>query len=302
MEEFTMLAKRSAALAGIALLAVTSFLGGCASLDAAAVAETHRLEEGEFYRDSGPAARPAEAKAVLLPAALDPELAGVLGYDRRDGEFAPLLAAVDADLAARACCRFLPGPGLPAGAPHVYVGSAMGEFAPPEGEQQVFPKDQFPPMVLHLRRPSQAWRAAMADLLAREGASHAVVVSLGVSQYPKGRRGVFGKQVLLGTGHEEPIRFLTAEDKLLEVLQLTGVLVDAEGRVVRAGAEGILARDTPFAAQVFDVTKVLDGRTLEQVLTVERRADLPGNPLKWQVALGNLLAGLGADPAGRRVP
>ena len=41
---------------------------------------------------------------------------------------------------------------------------------------------------------------------------------------------------------------------------------------------------------------------LEQVLTVERRADLPGNPLKWQVALGNLLAGLGADPAGRRVP
>jgi hypothetical protein len=146
------------------------------------------------------------------------------------------------------------------------------------------------------------WQQAMAELLAREGASHAVVVSLGVSQYPKGRRGVFGKEVVLGTGHEEPIRFLTAEDKLLEVLQLTGVLVDAEGRVVRAGAEGILARDTPFAAQVFDVSKVLDARTLEQVLTVERRADLPGNPLKWEVALGNLLAGLGADPEGKRVP
>jgi hypothetical protein len=53
---------------------------------------------------------------------------------------------------------------------------------------------------------------------------------------------------------------------------------------------------------VLDVTKVLDARTLEQVLTVERRADLPGNPLKWEVALGNLLAGLGADPAARRVP
>jgi hypothetical protein len=297
-----MLVTRIRALAGLAALAVNLGLGGCATLDAAAVAETHRLEEGEFYRDSGPGARPAVAKAVLLPAALDPELAGVLGYDRRDGEFAPLLAAVDADLAARACCRFLPGTALPAGAPHLYVGSAVGEFAPPEGEQQVVPQDQFPPMVMHLRRPSPAWRAAMAELLAREGASHAVVVSLGVSQYPKGRRGAFGKQVLLGTGHEEPIRFLTAEDKLLEVLQLTGVLVDAEGRVVRAGAEGILARDTPFAAQVFDVTKVLDARTLEQVLTVERRADLPGNPLKWQVALGNLLAGLGADPAGRRVP
>jgi hypothetical protein len=297
-----MVAKRILALAGVTALALNLGLGGCAALDAAAVAETHRLEEGEFYRDAGPGARTAVAMVVLLPAVLDPELAGALGYGRREGEFAPLLTAVNADLAARPCCRFLPGLALPAGAPHVYVGSATGEFAPPEGEQQVFPQDPFPPMVLHLRRPSAMWQQAMAELLAREGASHAVVVSLGVSQYPKGRRGVFGKEVVLGTGHEEPIRFLTAEDKLLEVLQLTGVLVDAEGRVVRAGAEGILARDTPFAAQVFDVTKVLDARTLEQVLTVERRADLPGNPLKWEVALGNLLAGLGADPAGRRVP
>lgn len=297
-----MLATRSRALAGVAALALNLGLGGCAALDAAAVAETHRLEEGEFYRDSGPGARMAVTAAVLLPAVLDPELADVLGYGRREGDFAPLLAAVNADLAARPCCRSLPGLALPAGAPHVYVGSATGEFAPPEGEQQVFPQDEFPPMVLHLRRPSAAWQEALAELLAREGASHAVVVSLGVSQYPKGRRGMFGKEVALGTGHEEPIRFLTAEDKLLEVLQLTGVLVDAEGRVIRAGAEGILARDTPFAAQVFDVTKVLDARTLKQVLTVERRADLPGNPLKWEVALGNLLAGLGADPAGRRVP
>jgi len=297
-----MLVMRFRALAGMAALAVNIGLGGCAALDAAAVAETHRLEEGEFYRDAGSGARPAAATAELLPAVLDPELAGVLGYGGREGEFAPLLAAVNADLAARACCRFLPGQSLPAGAPHVYVGSAAGEFAPPEGEQQVFPQDPFPPMVLHLRRPSAAWQQALAELLAREGASHAVVVSLGVSQYPKGRRGVFGKEVVLGTGHEEPIRFLTADDKLLEVLQLTGVLVDAEGRVVRAGAEGILARDTPFAAQVIDVSKVLDARTIEQVLTVERRADLPGNPLKWEVALGNLLAGLGADPAGRRVP
>jgi hypothetical protein len=138
--------------------------------------------------------------------------------------------------------------------------------------------------------------------LAREGARYAVVVSLGVSQYPKGREGVFGKKVVLGTGHEEPIRFLTAEDKPLEVLQLTGVLVDGQGRVVRAGAEGILARDTPFAAQAFDVEKVLTDRVLEGVLTSERRQDLPGSPLKWQVALGNLLAQLRGDRAGLVVP
>ena len=277
-------------------------LGGCAALDAAAVAETHRLEEAEFYVDVGSGGRTVADRTLLLPAALDPELTDVLGYGGRAAEFAPLLAAVNADLQRRACCTFLADPALPPGAPHVYVGSAVGEFAPPEGEQQVLPQDQFPPMVLHLRRPSAAWQQATRELLAREGASHAVVVALGVSQYPKGREGVFGKKVVLGTGHEEPIRFLTAEDKLLEVLQVTGVLVDAQGRVVRAGAEGILARDTPFAAQVFDVEKVLDDRTLQQALTVERRADLPGSPLKWEVALGNLVAGLRGDPAGRRVP
>jgi len=297
-----MLARRSGALGGVAALAVTLCLGGCATLDAAAVAETHRLEEGEFYVDVGTGGRAVAGRTLLLPAALDPELADVLGYGRREGEFAPLLAAVNANLQGRACCTFLADPALSPGAPHVYVGSAVGEFAPPEGEQQLVSQDVFPPMVLHLRRPSAAWQQAMRELLAREGASHAVVVSLGVSQYPKGREGVFGKKVVLGTGHEEPIRFLTAEDKLLEVLQFTGVLVDAQGRVVRAGAEGILARDTPFAPQVFDITRVLDDRTLEQVLTVERRADLAGSPLKWEVALGNLLAGLRADPAGRRVP
>lgn len=288
--------------AGVAAAATSLCLGGCAALDAATVAETHRLEEGEFYVDVGSGGREIADRTLLLPAALDSELAGVLGYGRREGEFAPLLAVVDADLQGRACCTFLADPALPPGAPHVYVGSAVGELAPPEGEQQVLPHEQFPPVILHLRRPSAAWQQATRELLAREGASHAVVVALGVSQYPKGREGVFGKKVVLGTGHEEPIRFLTAEDKLLEVLQFTGVLVDAQGRVVRAGAEGILARDTPFAAQVFDVEKVLDDRTLQQVLTVERRADLAGSPLKWEVALGNLLAGLRADPAGRRVP
>jgi len=284
------------------VVAASLCLGGCAALDAAAVAEAHRLEEVQFYVDVGSGGRLDVERLLLVPAALDPELSDALGYGRRKGEFAPLLAALNADLEARSCCRFLPDPSLPIGAPHVYVGTAVGAFAPPEGEQQVLPHEQFPPMVLHLRRPSAAWQQAMAEILARAGASHAVVVSLGVSQYPKGREGVFGKKVVLGTGHDEPIRFLTAEDKLLEVLQLTGVLVDAQGRVVRAGAEGILARDTPFAAQVFDIEKVLDDRTLQQVLTVERRADLAGNPLKWEVALGNLLAGLRGDPEGRLVP
>jgi hypothetical protein len=277
-------------------------VAGCAALDEAAVAETHRLEEGEFYvvtrADAGRAVDPV----LLLPAALDPELAGTLGYGGRQGEFAPLLAALNDDLQGRRCCRYVAQTALPADGPQLYVGSADSDLAPPEALEQVLPQDRFAPMVLHLGRPSAAWRQAAAELVAREGASHAVVIWLGVSQYPKGRQGVFGKKIVLGTGHEVPIRFLTAEDKLLEVLQLKGVLVDAEGRVVRAGAEGILARDTPFAAQVFDVEKVLTDDALAAVLNTERRADLPGAPPSWQVALGNLLAQLRSDRAALVVP
>jgi len=86
------------------------------------------------------------------------------------------------------------------------------------------------------------------------------------------------------------------------VLQLTGVLVNTQGQVVRAGAEGILARDTPFAAQVFDVEKMLDDRTLQAVLTTERRKDLPGEPMKWQAALDNLLWQLRGDRGAATVP
>lgn len=284
------------------VLVAAVLVSGCAALDEMAVAQTQRLEEGEFYAYLGDGVRQDVDPAVLVPVALDPELTTSLGYGQRAAEFAPLVAAINARQQGMSCCRFVTGAVLPPGAPWVYVGSADGEFAPAEAQEQVVPHDQFSPMVMHVRKPSPAWSQAMAALLAREGARYAVVVSLGVSQYPKGRAGVFGKKVELGTGYEEPIEFLTAEDKLLEVLQLTGVLVDAQGRVVRAGAEGILARDTPFAAQVFDVSKVLDDRTLERVLTRERRRDLPGDPLKWEVALGNLLAQLRGDRTALLVP
>jgi hypothetical protein len=281
---------------------LAAVLAGCAALDQMAVGQTQRLEEGQFYVDTaGPTPGPV-GSVLTLPVTLDPELAGLLGYGDRTREFAPLLAAMDARLKGMSCCRFSSTVALPSGAPHVYLGSAQGELAPPEAEQQLLPHDRFPPMVLHLARPSADWSVATSSLLAREGLGHAVIIRLGVSQYPKGRDGVFGKQVLLGTGYQQPIRFLTAEDKLLDVLQLTGVLVDASGSVVRAGAEGIIARDTPFLAQVADVTRVIDDESLRQVLATEKRADLPGDPLKWEVALGNLLAQLRGDRAALRVP
>jgi hypothetical protein len=147
-------------------------------------------------------------------------------------------------------------------------------------------------MVLHLERPGSEWARQAGALAAEAGTPYVVAIQLGVSQYMKGYSGVFTKVVALGTGYRQPVKFLTAEDKPVEVLHLTAVLLDANGRVVRAGAEGIVLRDTPFLAQTAGAVRTFDTVELERVLTDERRNDLPGSPLKVDVALDNLLAQL----------
>jgi hypothetical protein len=271
-------------------------------LDDRAAGETHRLEPGTFYRQLHKAPPAAGRKVGVLPVALDRELAASFEYGDRLRLFMPIGDVVQRHLATSEGLRMLEATALPMdGSPRVYVGSAAGDLAPPDAEESASPADRFPPMVLHLERPSKAWQAAAQAFMSREGLSHLVVVRVGASQYPKRRSGAFAKTLLLGTGHQVPVKFLTAEDKLMEVLQVTGLLLGADGRVLRAGAEGILGRDTPFVAQVFDVTKTLDDDTLEAAAT-ERRQDLPGAPLALEVAVDNLVAQLLQDSTRLRQP
>jgi hypothetical protein len=290
------MALRTAA-AGAALLLAGGFLAGCAALDAAAVAETHRLDGAPYYVDVAQPRPAPGACALVLPVAIDPELREVLGYGDRLDRLQPIVAALDARLAARDGCLHgtSVSPGAD-GAPRLYVGTSDSEFAPPEAEQQRIAYDRFAPMVLHLQRPATAWQGELGAMARKAGKPYAIAIQLGVSQYGKGYSGVFRKEVVLGTGHRVPIRFLTTEGEPVEVLHLTGVLLDATGRPLRAGAEGIILRDTPFHVQVVGATRILDDVALERVLRDERREDLPGAPLKLEVALDNLLAQLTRNP------
>lgn len=265
-------------------------MAGPGTLGAAVVAETHRLDEAPYYVDL---VRPPPAPgrcAIVFPAALDPEFVRTFGYTERAGELQPLLIALDTRIRSRkGCVRGVPEMPGPAGAPRVYVGSGESDYAPIDVGDQRVPADRFAPMVLHLARPGGEWRREAGEIIAQSGEDYAIQVQIGVSQYMKGYSGVFKKEVALGTGYRQPVRFLTAEDKPVEVLHLTGVLVDRQGKVVRAGAEGIVLRDTPFLAQALDVERMFDEREIERVLTRERRHDLPGAPLKIDVALDNLL-------------
>ena len=273
-------------------------------LDDLAVGETHRLEPGDFYHQLRKAPVAAGQRIGVLPVGIDRELAASFEYGDRAGVLVPIGDAAQTRLAQDPSLRMLDASTLPqAGAPRVYVGSAAGDLAPPDAEEATaLPGDLLPPMVLHLERPSKAWQEAARNFMAAEGLTHLVLVQVAVSQYPKEQRGFTKKAVMLGTGYEARIKFLTAVDKPIEVLQLTGILVGNDGRVLRAGAEGVLGRDTPFTAQVFDVSKLLDDETLAAALTTERRDDLSGTPLALEVALDNLVAQLLQDSGRLRMP
>jgi hypothetical protein len=74
-------------------------------------------------------------------------------------------------------------------------------------------------------------------------------------------------------------------------VQLTGALVDREGKAVRIGAEGLLARRTRLLASAVGAQEVIGEAEIAELRT-RRRADLDGAPLVWQEALRALVAQL----------
>jgi hypothetical protein len=67
--------------------------------------------------------------------------------------------------------------------------------------------------------------------------------------------------------------------------------VGRDGRAVRIGAEGLVARRTPLLASSAGAQSLLTDEDVAALRTA-RRADLPGAPLAWQVALRTLVGEL----------
>jgi len=274
------------------VLAATLSGAGCVALDAAAVGQTERLGDPPFVRHYAPGMATGAAAGdvvILAPVALDRQtMRDVLAPSQAEA-FRGLTDAMDARLEAMACCGFSPAPLSDDGAPLVYVGSAAGSTAPPEAEPFVTAHEKYPPMILHLDRPSESWRARVAS---QPQAAAYLWIRLALVDYPRADEGTFGKKVVLGEGHEIPQPFLRTELQPLQVLQVTGALLAPDGNVLAAGAEGIFAVDTPFRAQIFNLQREIDPAQIRAILTELRREDLPGQPLKWEAALDNLVARL----------
>ncbi len=222
----------------------------------------------------------------------DKEMSEEFFYQGREIVLQPLTVAMNQYLDSLAWSQPLTGSVPEKGLPWLFVGSSEAETAPPVTMMMREDHDEYPPMALYLEKPSKAWKQSFAQQMTEQDADFALLMWIGLTEYPKADKGLFKKKVILGTDYEHEIRFLSAVDKPVEVLQLTGVLLDKEGNVIRAGAEGFLHEDSPFWVQTLEAGTTIDDNAIENLFTEERREDLPGRPLAWKVAMDNLVTQL----------
>ncbi|NBC03542.1 MAG: hypothetical protein GVY20_07540 [Bacteroidetes bacterium] len=251
------------------------------------------LRKDNFYQTFNGKVKLTETdRLVHAPLMLDKEMSEEFFYRGREIVLKPLMDTMNQYLDSLAWSEPATFSLATRGLPWLFVGSSEAETAPPVTMMLRDDHDVYPPMALYLEKPSKSWRQSFALQMTEQDADFALLIWVGLTEYPKADKGFFKKKVILGTDYEHEIRFLSAVDKPVEVLQLTGVLLDREGNVVRAGAEGFLHKDSPFWVQALEAGTTIDDNAIEKLLTGERHDDLPGRPLAWKVAMENLVSQL----------
>ena len=148
---------------------------------------------------------------------------------------------------------------------------------------------------LSVGRPSEQWIAWLGGAL-DASADQALLVTLELGQYWPRQKGLSGaKEVQLGTSYSVSTPWLTSLEKPVAVVQLTGALVGKDGKAVRIGAEGMMAKRTNLGLSAMGGQMLVSDDDIAQ-LRMARREDLPGQPLVWQVALRTLVGQLTGRP------
>lgn len=147
-------------------------------------------------------------------------------------------------------------------------------------------------MKLSVGRPSTTWIDWAGTSMDGAGVGHTLVITLEVGDYLMRQRGLVGrKSVELGSGYTADLPWLTSLETPVQVLQLTGALMDRQGKALRIGAEGIYARRTRLLASAVGAQEIITDADVAAVRAL-RREELPGQPLAWRVALQGLVKAL----------
>ena len=213
------------------------------------------------------------------PAALDPS-------PSRSPALASLVDSLHAELGRLGRTRLVEPAFDGARGPDVHFGcrrGGVGQDGIPLGPSEIDGREPRR-MAFEIEAGTKAWRERLGT--AAEEAHAVLVVQLGFGDYwvrQKDWKG--GKQVDLGTGRAFPITWLTSLDDPVQVLQLTAALVSVQGKVLRLGAEAILARRTGMMASMAGAQEVLTEEDLAALWSSP-----PDAPPPWRAALHSLVS------------
>ncbi len=182
----------------------------------------------------------------------------------------------------------------PSDAPDVFVGNADMFSSPTSPTINDEDGNGIPEMQLYTFAPSADWKAAIKNEMKEVGTDYTLFIMLGMSEYLVSQKSWLGKkELVLGTGYTFPVKWMTSLDDPVEVLHLTGALMDTSGKILHAGAEGMLAAKSANLLQsAIGLQNQIDPEMFQDLSTSAKRDDLENSPLICDVALWNLIGRL----------
>lgn len=232
---------------------------------------------------------PAPGRPAHVTVSFRDEFASLDPTPARSKALAALLDSLQIELGRTGRTHALPVAATLEGRPDVRFGVRRGGTGPDGTPRSATEIDPAEPrrMTFEVEGPSKAWRQGV---LAAMGDSMSLVVSvqLGFDELWVRQKDWKGnKTIAIGTDRAVPVAWLTSLDDPVQVLQLTGAVVDREGKVRRVGAEGLVARRTGMSASVAGLQETLSEDDLRSILAAPS-----GEEPVWRAALRQLLTSL----------
>lgn len=131
---------------------------------------------------------------------LHPDMKREFDYLNREGNMQPIADTLSAYINSLPwVVSWENSSGLPnKGMPYLYVGSAESDASPPSAHMLRGEDELYPPLVMHLNKPSKKWKKEFTKHQKTESDDYQLIIWLGFSEYPKTNKGLFKKKVVLG--------------------------------------------------------------------------------------------------------